>query len=430
MPPEQLVYHQEVLSNGLCLVWRDMPQARLVHFAAFAKGGKLYETAANHGISHFLEHLHLSSTRSHPTRAELLPALDSCHGQLKGYTCPQQIVLEFSAAPPLLARAAELFAGIIEVRSYPDDIVESERSLLVDELQSNSYGGFHTMAEAQLFGQVPFGLQGGGSPRTLRALTRTILHEFDRRAFSADRLVVIVAGRLDSDGILACRRSFERVPLIDSEPLVCPSPPPPPLPQIRRFRAGGTHSYALSAFLLAPDPTPLDCVCTCFFDQTFFSMSSRLAVELRWGRAHAYHVEASSTWIAGQGILYLWGNMNFAERATFFGSVFEECRRLRDGDIAQSWFENGKAGLLRSIETGLDDPEAFARRIGGAREWLGLPSNFPIREELELIRNLSIDQLVEYAGRLFRPERLFVLFGARLPFASTRKIRDLVHQWL
>ena len=59
-------YHRDVLPNGLRVVTVETPHLHTALLAVYVRTGSRHETAANNGVSHFLEHLFFRGTEGWP----------------------------------------------------------------------------------------------------------------------------------------------------------------------------------------------------------------------------------------------------------------------------------------------------------------------------------------------------------------------------
>ena len=80
------MYQKITLDNGLRLVTATMPHTRSVAIGFFIGAGSRYETEAQAGISHFIEHLCFKGTSKRPTAMEICTAVEGVGGILNGGT--------------------------------------------------------------------------------------------------------------------------------------------------------------------------------------------------------------------------------------------------------------------------------------------------------------------------------------------------------
>src|SRR4030067_744329 len=73
-------YSKEVLTNGLRVIYIEMPHIHSVVMAAYIGVGSRYEDEKKLGISHFLEHMLFRGTKQFKNSFELLQAIDNIGG--------------------------------------------------------------------------------------------------------------------------------------------------------------------------------------------------------------------------------------------------------------------------------------------------------------------------------------------------------------
>ena len=79
-------YNMTLLPNGLRLITAPMPHTRSVAVSIYVGAGSRYETPAEAGISHFVEHLCFKGTAKRPTAQDISEAIDGVGGVLNAAT--------------------------------------------------------------------------------------------------------------------------------------------------------------------------------------------------------------------------------------------------------------------------------------------------------------------------------------------------------
>ena len=156
---EQYEYTTETLDNGLRLTWLDLPHTHSVSVHVCVRTGPAYEKPGNNGVSHLLEHLHMSVTRRHPTRRELRTAFAHLSVNRNAQTHSDVLAFDFSTSPAFASGLMALVGDVLEIRDFPRDIVESEQRLVLAELRSMQ--DYEPRFFRCLFGKHPFGLHTG-----------------------------------------------------------------------------------------------------------------------------------------------------------------------------------------------------------------------------------------------------------------------------
>ena len=78
-------YRKLTLSNGLRLVYEQIPYLRSASVGIWVKSGSGYENETNNGVSHFIEHMLFKGTEKMSAR-EIAESLEKIGGQLNAFT--------------------------------------------------------------------------------------------------------------------------------------------------------------------------------------------------------------------------------------------------------------------------------------------------------------------------------------------------------
>ncbi|MDQ2809957.1 MAG: insulinase family protein, partial [Chloroflexota bacterium] len=133
-------------------------------------------------------------------------------------------------------------------------------------------------------------------------------------------------------------------------------------------------------------------------------MSSRLFVEIREKRALAYTVASYLETLHDVGELVVYAAVDNEQPANCLEGVLHELDRLRQSPVPevelQKVKEYNKGGLLLSLESSM----SVASRAG--RQELLIDRILDIDEIIERIDAVTVGQVQDLAGRLFRADRL------------------------
>jgi predicted Zn-dependent peptidase len=73
--------HKTTLANGACVVTERMPHVRSIAVGVWVKRGSRHETAADHGLTHFTEHMVFKGTAKRSAE-EIAGLIDGIGGHL------------------------------------------------------------------------------------------------------------------------------------------------------------------------------------------------------------------------------------------------------------------------------------------------------------------------------------------------------------
>lgn len=424
----EYTHNAETLSNGLRLLWLELPHVHGTCLGAFVRTGPAYEAARNNGVSHLLEHLHLSVTRRYPSRSGLRRAIDELHGAVHAETHPAMIAFRFDLSPDHLVHGADLLAEVLESRRFPDDIIDSEKRLVVNEL-SAARNRYDPSYYGVLFGDHPLALPPAGTPRSVSRLTSDDIAAFDEMSFAPDRIVVAIAGRIPGAGLDAVRSSLAALEAAGEARLSEPTSPQLRLPLIHRKHARYRLRRVFLGFVVTESLPAGDRTALNLLVSGLQGPGSPPSEKLRYvtGSTYEHHFRYDN--LAGTRVFSLYGATQRGDRDAFIRQGLREFANIRSGKVSAEWFTNMKQRWRHWVEQAFDSPWHVAYRLGREEAAVSPGAPITIAEELELISGLSVDDAAETTRRLFTRDNLFLFFDSRrTPLFQTRRVRRLVEE--
>lgn len=420
-------YERRTLENGLRIVWLPLPHAHSISIQAFVRSGSAFETRATSGASHLLEHLHLSTTHRFPTRRQLKQAIAEIAGHFDAETTADYLHFTLGVAPDRLDAALELLREIIEPRPYSDDVFQSEKQLLSTELASAPDGQM-SLREA-IFGKHPFSLPVGGSAKSVLRLRAQDIHEFDRRSFRPDRVVLAIAGAITPNDIERAHSIFRTWRSSESEPLRPPTPPTSTFPIIRAKVGFGRLKSITLGFVLPDLETHADRVMFMLLLSYLNAFSSRFHDEVRYGAGSTYAFGSEAYEVCQTRLLYTFGTTRGRDRDAFIDLVLKQYIDIRDGHGDDATFAIARQNYRYAVRRAWDIPDAVTFRIGVLEldEDLGPLS---ISQELTIIEKLGPGDLAAFAHRVCVRNRLFLLFDMKSFSLDATAVKRLIKKRL
>ena len=151
------------------------------------------------GIAHFTEHTIFRGTKR-KSASVIGSYLDRLGGELNAYTTKEEIVLHATVLKEDLGKAARLLFELATEPTFPDDEIETERSVVLDEIISykdNPVEDVYDKFEGMLFEGHPLGSPILGTTASVRRITPEDLRRFVRTFFTPDRMAFTVVADVD-----------------------------------------------------------------------------------------------------------------------------------------------------------------------------------------------------------------------------------------
>lgn len=165
----------------------------------FIDAGSRYETAANNGTAHFLEHMIFKGTSKRDQRALELE-FEDMGGHLNAYTSREQTVYYANVFKDDVPKAVEILADIVTSSKLEADAIERERGTILREMDE-----VNSSMEEVIFDRLhETAYQGGGLGRTIlgpeeniMSITRDDLETYIKTHYTGPRVVLAGAGAVN-----------------------------------------------------------------------------------------------------------------------------------------------------------------------------------------------------------------------------------------
>mgnify|MGYP002854446178 FL=1 len=153
------------------------------------------------GIAHFTEHTIFRGTKT-MSASRINSRLDSLGGDLNAYTTKEEIVLHATVLKEDLPKAVALLLELASSPTFPDDEIETERGVVLDEIISSKDSPSDDVFdrfEELLFGKHPLGRPILGTSASVRRITPEELRRFVGKFFLPERMVLTVCSPVEEE---------------------------------------------------------------------------------------------------------------------------------------------------------------------------------------------------------------------------------------
>ena len=198
-----IVYQTYTLSNGLRIICARS-ESEVAYCGIAVDAGTRDELPGEDGLAHFVEHLSFKGTLRRSAR-QIITRMESVGGDLNAFTDKEETVYYCTTLRQHLGRALELLLDITLCSTFPQQEVEREVEVVIDEIESYNdqpseliYDEF----ESLLFPGHPLGRNILGSADRLRQFVSSDLQRFVRRLYRPERMVLFVYGRVDIEEVV------------------------------------------------------------------------------------------------------------------------------------------------------------------------------------------------------------------------------------
>jgi predicted Zn-dependent peptidase len=362
-------FTKKVFPNGARLIMVPVPGVNSIATAVMVGVGSRYETVANNGISHFLEHMVFKGTKKYPTTDDV-NTIEKIGGLQNAYTD----IDVTSYHNKVLSTDWELGLDINKELAlnplFPKDTVDRERDVIIEEMKRYEDEPANKVEEAYhglLYPGTQLGLRTIGEEASLRATGVAELKQYHDAWYAPERLVVIVAGQLTDHSSQITEKvtqwfsslpskktgDIERVsPKQDKPQMTVVTKPDAAQAHLmiglRTFARGSADRFAWGLFNLIMG----------------VSFTSRFFKEIREKLGLCYHIRSSGSAYADVGSWDIYAGVATEKVTQTTQAIMNELVKVKVGGVTQEELDIARKRLKTMMAFRSEDPEFWT-------EWYG-----------------------------------------------------------
>ncbi len=361
------VYNKTTLDNGLRILTVPMPHTRSVGIGVFTAVGSRYETQAQQGISHFIEHMLFKGTQRRPTAQQISEAIEGLGGILNAGTGSEMTTYWAKVAHHHLPIALDVLLDIFRHSRFDPAEIEKERQVILQEisrLMDVPDSWVHVLIDELVWPAHPVGWEITGTKESVSGIHRQHLLDYIAATYTPSNTVISIAGNLD-DHKVADQLSLELVdwPMRPS-PTFLPATDAPVEPALR-IEYKETEQAHLCVGLRGLSLNDPDYFALRLLNVVLGEgMSSRLFLHVRERRGLAYSVGSYTSFLSDTGAIVLYAGVAPQKAADVISAMMEQLDLLRGEKVPQPELIKAKEFLKGRMLLRMEDTFANAQWFG------------------------------------------------------------------
>jgi predicted Zn-dependent peptidase len=417
---------RSVLPSGMRLVTARLPRSGSVSVTVGLEAGSRFETEAQSGISHVLEHMCFRGSERWPTSFLLTSAIEELGGTLDGYTHREATVYYSRLPRPYVSRALDLIFDMVRRPRLLAEDFKVERDVVLEEIRQDASASAVVAEEALdalLWPGHPLARAPAGTEEAVRELTADDVRTYWRQHYAPERTIVAIAGDVEHaallDAVTRLSEGWETAAAVESPAI--PVPDEPREPELETRYASGQTAYVYAGVRgLAsthPDRPALELL-SCALGEL---ASSRLWADLRDARGLAYDVGSEVTAYADSGGTRMWAGVPPRRQAEAVERMLVQAEQIQAG-LPPDEFARAKNYIVGELTMSCETTEEMAHWL----LWSELAHHrlIPPGAARATYENLTAEDVHRVAG-LWAPARLQVAIAGPSPRRAAR-LRALV----
>lgn len=373
--------------------------------------GTRYEQGFHSGIAHFTEHTLFKGTE-HKSSSVINGYLDRLGGELNAYTTKEEIVLHATILKEDLSKASSLLMEIATEATFPDNEVNTERGVVIDEIKSykdSPSEDVYDRFEEKLFRGHSLSMPILGTPQSVRATSAEELRRFYKEKFVSGSMVFTIVADIDEKRMEAdLLRTFDKFfsgsgmvsgELTRTESVTLDNVFDEVINKRNHEANAVLGGYAPSLY------EEKERIATSLMSNILGgpAMNSILNDILREKHGWVYGVESSYTQYSDTGIMAISLGCERENTEKCIDAVRREISKLQDNALTDRKLRAAKKQFLGQIAISSDNGESQCLSMGKSLLAYGkVASAEEIKREIEAV---SADMIRDMACRIFAPDR-------------------------
>ncbi|MBQ7755209.1 MAG: insulinase family protein [Clostridia bacterium] len=395
---------QAKLTNGIRVIMEPMDTLRSVSIGVWVNAGSVYETGADAGISHFIEHMVFKGT-ARRSAADIAAEMDAVGGNLNAFTAKECTCFYAKVLDEDLPLAVDMLSDITLHPALDEQEMEKEKRVVIEEIlmseDSPEDKAFETAGAAYYSGTV---LSSAilGTEKTVSAFTRDQVLSYMARRYVSGNMVIACAGSFVPERLLSLlEESFADCPRGSGDMMGEKEP-----------RAGKRWLFVqkdteqVNACLMLPGfrlDSSENFALAVLSNALGGSMSSRLFQKIREELGLAYSVYTYPMAYRNTGAICLYFGSGEKQATRTLELALRELDRLKGEGLSEAELIRSRAQLKGSFLLGMEGSGAHMNAIG--KRLLLQNKEFTIEDTLSAIECVTMEKVNGILSRVLSPRR-------------------------
>jgi len=400
-------YNVHTLPNGIRLL--HVPAASAIsHACIIVNTGSRDEPEGKAGLAHFIEHLIFKRTEKRNTN-QILNHLESVGADLNAYTTKEYTCVHASFLNPYLARTLDLFNDILFHSTFPEEEMDKEKSVILDEISSyldQPEEAINDDFEDMLFAGHALGNNILGTTESVQHFTREDVMNFRKANYRTSEIVVAVLGNYTLNQVVNKGSKYfadveENNPKKErAKPTILPpSNNTIYKPIMQSHCILGTQAYSTHQ----SQKVPLMLLNNYFGGN---GMSSVLNLQIRERYGIAYTIESNFSPLSDTGIFSVYFGTDKEKQAKALSLIFKEIKKLRNRPLNDLQLQKAKNKFIGQIALG--EENRIGLIISMAKSLIDHNQIDSLETVFEKINAVTTRQMIEVTNEILNIEQLSV----------------------
>lgn len=359
------MYETYKLDNGIKVIAQPMTGLRSISIGVWIKAGSILETKDNNGVSHFIEHMLFKGTDKRSAK-DIAMLVDGLGGELNAFTSKECTCFYARVLDDHTEIAVDILSDMLQNSLFLDDDIRKEKMIILDEIfmyEDSPEDLVYDILSDLIFKDHPLGRPILGIESSLKGLTKESILEFMKDNYSADRMVISVAGHYEKDALLELlNKTFGAADIKQSASFEISEP---------EFHTGWVHRWRdieqvhLNVGYKGIPFEHDDAYALLILNNIVGgSTSSRMFQTIREDHGLSYSVYSHPSFYEAMGLVSVYASMNPENLDQIVDLMIDSLRDFGEGNISDEEIQQSKEQLKGSYILGLEGTENIMNMMG------------------------------------------------------------------
>ena len=401
-------YQVHTLPNGIRILLKHSPST-ITHCCFVLNAGSRDEPLHQEGLAHFIEHLLFKETEKRST-SQILNRLELVGADLNAYTTKEYTCIHASLLKQHLERTMDLFEDILFHSTFPEEEMEKERGVILDEIASyldQPEEAIQDDFEALLFKGHPIGENILGTPETVSKFDINDIKAFTAASNNTSEMIFAVFGDYDFKkviklgekyfgGVAANTAKKSRIkPASNTGSIHTLNRPISQTHCIIGNQAYASNHHHKTGLLLLNNLLG------------GMGMSSRLNLEIREKYGIAYTIESNYTTLTDTGIFSIYFGTDTEKSDKALKLVHKELKKLRDNKLGTLQLHQAKQKFIGQIA--LAEENRMSLIISIAKSLVDFNYADTLEEVFAKINAVTAEDMLAISNEIFDTDKMITL---------------------
>ena len=395
------MYKKNKLDNGLRIISKRNNGVQSISLGVWINTGGRYETSAQKGISHFLEHLLFKGSKKYSCRA-IKELIEGVGGSLNGFTSEELTCYLVKIPNRYLVSALDILSDMVANPCLKQEDIEKEKTVILEELKM--YRDLPQSYVYELLDELLWPNQALGSPvigtvESVTNINRQSLKYYQASHYTAANIVISASGLVDHDLLVKKASAIFSSQKEAKLNTFMPVEENQSKPQLKIFHKDTEQTHMALGFHALKRDHPLRHAQALLHIILGANMSSRLFDQVREKRGLAYEIGTALKRYADTGAFLVHAGIDNLKIESALSLIFKELGKTKKSLMRPDEFRRAKEFYLGQLALALEDTMEYMLWMGESVACLD--KVYTLKQVIKEVDKVGLEDVRQVAGQIF-----------------------------